>query len=144
MRGILSGRSLEVLRDLLAQRRWLQDLYMLPPPKYPAYDLKSSTGAKTQDERAILLFCQALRGMPFALAHIRRLFGGELQHDIQLFFVIDNAKGALAFGLYVLPWEPYLASDLSHICKRCSIFLRGSAYPENSIEESVIQHSMKQ
>ncbi len=41
--------------------------------------------------------------MPHAFSDIGRLLGRELQHDIQLFLVIDNAKGALAFGLYLLP-----------------------------------------
>src|SRR5574341_343589 len=76
---------------------------MLSPAEYPAHDLKSPTGAKAQQERAIVLYCQALRGMPEAFADVGCLCGSELQHDIQFFLVIDNAKGALAFRLYLLP-----------------------------------------
>jgi hypothetical protein len=45
--------------------------------------------------------------MPYAFSDIGRLLGRELQHDVQCFLVIDNAKGTLAFGLYLLPevWE---------------------------------------
>ena len=92
---ILLRCSVEALCQLLAERKGFEDFHRTAPAHDPAHDLEGPTGLKLDDQGAVCLLFQALRGMPETLSHIGGLRRTDFERYIMYLVIVDDPKGAL-------------------------------------------------